>query len=176
MSSECLEVFFKMFDMSRTIRLSEAGFDECFEYLPWITGPIGPGALRAPAPVGPIKDGKSSKHSSNPASDKRIVRDMSNILKKTSRHSLEIASHQAKLRNIRLFEQPPTRNFETFVKKVRRPSKLSRRSPKVDFWGKLFEISPGRAPDLKIYRKIFEKSSKSSGCVTKVWHSLKDVY
>ena len=92
----------------------------------------GAGARSAPAPIGPVIHGKSSKHSSNPASDKRIVRDMSNILKKTSRHSLEIASHQAKLRNIRLFDQPPTRNFETFVKKVRRPSKLSRRSLKVD--------------------------------------------
>ena len=105
-------------------------------------------------------------------SDKRIVRDMSNILKKTSRHSLEIASQQAKLRNIRLFEQPPTRNFETFVKKVRRPSKLSRHSPKMDFRGKLFEISPGRAPDLKSARK---SSIQPLWCVTKVWHIPTDL-
>ena len=108
---------------------------------------------KRPGPYRSSKRGQTSKDSSNPASDKRIVRDMSNILKNTSRHSLEIASHRAKLRNIRLFEQPPTRNFETFVKKVRCPSKLSRRSPKVDFEGKFFGISPGGSPGLKSDRK-----------------------
>ena len=43
-----------MFDMSRTIRLPEAGFDECFEDLRFFIGPMGAGALRAPAPIGPV--------------------------------------------------------------------------------------------------------------------------
>ena len=93
--------FFKMFDSSRTIHLSEAGFDECFEYLQFFIGPMGAGALRALAPIGPVIHDKSSKHSSNPASDKRIVRDMSNILKK--------------LRDIRLKSHPTRPNFETFA-------------------------------------------------------------
>ena len=45
--------------MFRTIRLSEAGFDECFEDLPFFIGPMGAGAPSAPAPIGPVTHGKS---------------------------------------------------------------------------------------------------------------------
>ena len=118
--------------------------------MPSFIGPIGPGALRAPGPYWSSNSWqifetfvKSSFRQANCA---RHVEH----LEKTSRHSLEIASHQAKLRNIRLFEQPPTRNFETFVKKVRRPSKLSRRSPKVGFLRKIVRKQPrqGSRPDI----------------------------